>query len=190
MASGLDDVVAAETILSDIDGAAGTLIIRGHPMPALAGRIPCEGLISLLLDGFFDDLPQSEQLASALGSARRDVFDRVAPILPALQGLDVFDGVRAGVSLMPDGDSFEDALRLIAAPAVLTPALVRLGSGKPAIAPDPDAAHAADILRMLGTTDGPRGWRRRSTPISSPLPSMASTPRPSPHASSPRPSRA
>ena len=52
MASGLDDVVAAETILSDIDGAAGTLIIRGRPMPALAGHISCEELISLLLDGF------------------------------------------------------------------------------------------------------------------------------------------
>ncbi len=149
MQSGLDDVVAAETVLSDVDGAAGTLVIRGYPLSALAGRVGFEGVISLLLDGFFEDLPGDGRLGAALGAARTDVFDRVTAILPRLQTLDVFDGVRAGISLMPDGDSADDALRLIAAPAVLTPALIRLRSGKPAIAPDPSAGHAADVLRML-----------------------------------------
>src|SRR5690348_4621532 len=109
MLNGLDDVVAAETVLSDVDGAAGTLVIRGFPLPALAGRIPYEGAIGLLLDGFFEDLPRAEQLQAALGLARRDVFERIAPMLPALQQLDVYDGVRAGISLMPDGDAMEDA---------------------------------------------------------------------------------
>ena len=43
-----------------------------------------------------------------------------------------------------------DALRLIAAPAVLTPMLIRARAGQPPIAPDPALGHAADILRMLG----------------------------------------
>ena len=58
--------------------------------------------------------------------------------------------MRAGLALLPDGDTLEDALRLIAAPAVLTPALLRTRSGNAPIAPDPQAGHAADIVRMLG----------------------------------------
>ena len=38
MANGLDDVVAAETVLSDVDGLGGHLTIRGHALPELAGR--------------------------------------------------------------------------------------------------------------------------------------------------------
>ena len=38
MANGLDDVVAAETVLSDVDGLGGRLTIRGHSLPELAGR--------------------------------------------------------------------------------------------------------------------------------------------------------
>ena len=34
MSNGLEDVVAAETILSDVDGLAGRLIIRGQPLDA------------------------------------------------------------------------------------------------------------------------------------------------------------
>src|SRR4051812_42958807 len=113
MPSGLDDVVAAETTLSDVDGAAGTLIIRGHPLAALAGRIPYEGAVGLLLDGFFEALPQGERLAAALGKARREVFDRVAPMLPALRALGVYDGVRAGIAVLPDGDTVADAFRLV-----------------------------------------------------------------------------
>ncbi|RVB05127.1 citrate synthase/methylcitrate synthase, partial [Mesorhizobium sp. M7A.F.Ca.CA.004.05.1.1] len=39
MANGLDDVVAAETVLSDVDGLGGRLTIRGHSLPELAGRL-------------------------------------------------------------------------------------------------------------------------------------------------------
>ena len=49
----------------------------------------------------------------------------------------------------PDGETLTDALRLIAAPAVLTPALLRLQRGEQPVAPDGKADHAADMLRML-----------------------------------------
>src|SRR5690606_11419388 len=44
------------------------------------------------------------------------------------------------------------ALRLIAAPAVFTPALLRLKQGLSPIAPDTELSHAADVLRMLNGT--------------------------------------
>jgi citrate synthase len=37
MNNGLDDVLATETTLSDVDGAAGALIIRGRSLDELAG---------------------------------------------------------------------------------------------------------------------------------------------------------
>ncbi|MBI4048907.1 MAG: citrate synthase/methylcitrate synthase, partial [Devosia nanyangense] len=74
MKSGLEDVVAAETILSDVDGLAGRLIMRGVSLDDLAGT-PYEQLLSLLWAGFFE-LPQD--LPGALARARTEVFAHVA----------------------------------------------------------------------------------------------------------------
>jgi citrate synthase len=153
MVSGLDDVVAAETVLSDVDGVGGRLVIRGHSLDEVTGRMSYEAVIALLLDGFFDDLPAGTDLARALGAARIDVFERTVDLVPALTGAGLYEGLRAGVSLMPDGDRLTDALRLIAAPAVLTPMLIRARAGQPPIMPGPAFDHAADILHMLGRAD-------------------------------------
>lgn len=150
MISGLEDVVAAETVLSDVDGIGGRLVIRGHSLDEIAVGRRYEAIVALLLDGFFAVLPNEAALAGALGEARADVFARTRDLVPALAGLDLYDGMRAGIALMPDGDALDDALRLIAAPAVLAPMLIRARAGQPAIAPDPASGHAGDILRMLG----------------------------------------
>ncbi|UVK42220.1 citrate synthase/methylcitrate synthase [Mesorhizobium sp. AR07] len=149
MANGLDDVVVAETVLSDVDGLGGHLTIRGHCLPELAGRWNYARVVRLLLDGFFDDLPGDAELARALGQARAEVFERLLPFLPSLASLDVYSAMRAGMALLPDGETLTDALLLIAAPAVLTPALLRLRHGEEPVAPDSRAGHAADMLRML-----------------------------------------
>ncbi len=43
-ASGLDGVVAADTVLSDVDGEAGRLLIRGVPVAMLVAGDGFEGL--------------------------------------------------------------------------------------------------------------------------------------------------
>lgn len=152
MRSRLEDVVVAETILSDVDGTGGRLTIRGHPLEALAGQWSFEGVVRLLFDGFLDGLPDEEGLRRLLGEARADVFARCAPLLPQLSAAGVYAGARAGMALMPDVDSLRDALRLVAVPAVLGPAIARVRQGHDAVAPDPTRAHAADVLRMLQGT--------------------------------------
>ncbi|QPC90439.1 citrate synthase/methylcitrate synthase [Mesorhizobium sp. INR15] len=152
MANGLDDVVAAETVLSDVDGLGGRLTIRGHSLPELAGRWSYAQVVQLLLDGFFDDLPGDVELAARLGQARSEVFERLRPMLPSLLSVDIYSAMRAGMALLPDGETLADALRLIAAPAVLTPALLRLRRGEQPLAPDARADHAGDMLRMLNGT--------------------------------------
>ena len=155
MANGLDDVVAADTVLSDVDGAGGHLTIRGHSLMELAGRWRYGQVVRLLFDGFFDDLPGDAELERAIGKARVDVFERLQPVLGQLAPLDIYSGMRAGMAMLSDGETLADALRLVAAPAVLTPALLRLGRGETPIAPDDKADHAADMLRMLSGTGSP-----------------------------------
>ena len=150
---GLENVVAAETVLSEVDGQAGRLVIRGFTVEELAGHVSYEAAAHLLLDGFFDDLPAD--LAPALGAARDAVFDEVAALDDGLLSLSVIEATRALTARLADGDDLGTALRLIAAPAVFTAAVVRRQAGAPALAPDPALSHAADILRMLRGTPAP-----------------------------------
>ena len=53
MGVGLDDVVAAETSLSSVDGARGVLVVRGFSLAQLAGQKSFEDLSYLLFEGQF-----------------------------------------------------------------------------------------------------------------------------------------
>ena len=147
MSDGLEDVVAANTVMSEVDGQRGVLIIRGHSLDELAGATRFEDLVRTLFDGFFDALPAD--LAPALGAARAEVFSEVAALDPGLLDLTPVEAMRALTARLPDGDDLAVALRLIAAPAVFTAAVVRAHQGQAPIAPDPALGHAADALRMI-----------------------------------------
>ena len=146
---GLRDVVAAETVLSDVDGAAGRLIIRGFTLDELVGRTPFESACHLLLEGMIEDLPEACDMRRRLGEARAKAFSEVSALDAELRGRPPLDAVRALMARLPDGDDIDVALRLLAAPAVFTPAVIRAGNGLAPIAPDPALGHAADMLRML-----------------------------------------
>lgn len=147
VSDGLEEVVAAETVLSEVDGKAGRLIIRGRSLDELAGGAPYEALVRLLFEGFFDALPAD--LAAPLGRARVEVFQELAALDSGLLDLTPIEAVRALTARLADGDELATALRLIAAPAVFTPAVVRGQAGLAPVAPAPELSHAADILRML-----------------------------------------
>ena len=149
---GIDDVIAAETVLSDVDGANGRLIIRGLPIEELARNGTAESVAYLLFEGFFPDLPDDKGLARAIGTARRDAFQRLEPHLAAIASLPPVEALRAGLSFIPDGDDLYTALMLAGAAAVLTPAVIRLKRGEQAIAPDPKIGQAADMIRMTSGT--------------------------------------
>jgi citrate synthase len=141
MTIGLDDVVAAETVLSDVDGLAGRLIIAGHSLDELVGYAGFEDVAGMLID--------SSATAADIGDARVEVHSRLIPALGSVAKLPVFDAMRAAMASLTDDNSREAALALLAAPAVLVPALLRLRAGDAQLAPDPKLGHAADVLRML-----------------------------------------
>jgi citrate synthase len=147
MSDGLENVVAAETVLSEVDGNAGRLIVRGLPLEALAGRVSYEETLALLWEGFFPALP--DDIPGRLGEARQHVFETVQRELPLMAGRPAFDAMRALTALLPDGTDLDTALMLAAAPGVLLPALIRLGKGEATLWPDPALGHATDMLRMM-----------------------------------------
>ena len=149
MSDGLEGVVAADTVLSDVDGDAGRLVIRGYSLDQLSGRASFEDVAHLLFEGFFDELRDSGDLAAGLGRARAEVFGEVAALDARLKGLGVIEAVRALMARLPDGDDLATALRLLAAPAVFTPAVIRARQGLAPIAPDASLGHARDMLRMI-----------------------------------------
>ncbi len=144
---GLDGVVAARTVLSEVDGEAGRLVIRGRTLEELALGATFEQLTRLLWDGFFEDLPGD--LAPALGAARQDVFVEVAALDDELLARAPMEAVRALTARLSDGEEVAVALALAAAPAVFTAAVCRLRQGEAPVAPDPNLSHAADLLRMI-----------------------------------------
>lgn len=146
--SGLENVVAAETVLSDVDGQAGRLVIRGYELAALAGQ-DFETVMHLLWDGLVGDLPPPNELRVRLGRARVEVSAELAALDDGLLGREPFDAVRALVARLPDGTDLDCALRLVAAPAVFAQAVARRQGGLDPVPPDPRLGHAADILQML-----------------------------------------
>jgi citrate synthase len=154
MVDGLENVVAAETVLSDVDGLAGRLVIRGLPLEALAGRVSYEHVLGLLWEGFFPALPRD--LTRRLSAARLAVYELAKSRLPAAEGLPPFDAVRMLMAALPDGTDLDTALMIAAAPGVLLPAVLRVAPGKAPVAPDADLGHAADMLRMLTGSDAPK----------------------------------
>lgn len=150
MAIGLDEVIAAETVLSEVDGNRGKLIIRGRSLDDLAARETYEGVMAMLFEQFLDEPAPPQHWQSALGAARVAVFQHLGSADAALLALEPIDAMRALVARIQDGNDPVTALHLVAAPAVFTAGLIRLRQGHAPIPPDAGLGHAADILRMSG----------------------------------------
>ncbi|MCE7997326.1 MAG: citrate synthase/methylcitrate synthase [Rhodobiaceae bacterium] len=147
-AGGLEGVVAAETALSRVDGAAGRLIIAGRDLPDLAETLHFEGVTAALWST--TGKPWSaDEARTALGKARVAAFENVPTLLEAAKGLTITEALRVGLGLLPDTHSTEPHVRLVAAMPVFVAALARAADGKAPVAPDAGRSHAEDYLRML-----------------------------------------
>lgn len=146
MSIGLDDVVAAETVLSDVDGEAGRLIIRGHDLEELAGHVPFEDVAAMLWNGLVPGVPPD--LRAGFGEARERAFRYLSPLARDLSGLTPVEGMRLLLSALPDADK-EPALLAVGGSAVAAAMAIRGAKGLSPVAPDASTGHAADLLRMI-----------------------------------------
>lgn len=149
-AAGLDQVVAAETALSHVDGEAGRLVVAGHDLEVLVATHDFEAAAALLWrTAGLEPAPSDEAVRHDLARARVAAFALVPALLAATEGLTVTEGLRTGFSLLSDEGALPAHIRAVGAAAVFVAALCRREEGKAAVAPDPRAGHAADFLRML-----------------------------------------
>jgi citrate synthase len=157
--SGLADVVATSTALSDIDGTAGRLFYRGYDIHDLAGKIGFAECVHLLQRGTLPDRAELDAFHAELADGRRlgalvrDSVDEVGRRQTPMEAL------RTLVSLSsaddPDKDSndrganLRKATRLTAAQPVLVARYHAARSGRSVPDPAPDLGLAGNLLLQI-----------------------------------------
>ncbi len=156
---GLEGVVAADTMLSFVDGQNGKLYYRGYDIDQLAGRVSYEETVHLL---WFGDLPNREQ-SDALRAelvANMQLPPQVVELLRmsppnanpmvvlrvALSSLGLFD---------PDGGNnapaanLRKAKRILAQTVTIVACMRRLRDGRPLLSADAKVGFAENFLYMF-----------------------------------------
>ena len=157
--AGLEDVVAARSAITAIDGAAGRLYHRGYEIGELAARASFEETTHLLWFGELPNAAEAEDFVNRLRAARA----LPPPVLSLLRALPVdthpLDALRTAVSLAATGDpdvraadaeaNVRKALRVTALIPAVVAAWQRLRSGREPVPVSADGSHAAHFLRLL-----------------------------------------
>lgn len=158
---GLEDVVAAETAISDIDGKQGTLWYVGYDIKDLAENCTFEEVVYLL---HRLELPSSQQLdeITAELAKERDLDDFSARMLPELSEFtSPMSMLRTALSVAsahdPDGweppendeANFRKSIRLIARIPQIIGGYNRIRQGNDPLPPNNQLTHAANLLYEL-----------------------------------------
>src|SRR5215208_1840932 len=144
--SGLDGVVVADTAMSEVDGEAGRLIVRGHAIEALTATRGFEGVAALLWEGHAAGGGDEATVRKGLAAARVQAFAEVPKLLAATRGLNPVEALRVGIGMLPDGNKTPHHFLVCGAMPVFLAALL---AAEKSIAPDPSLTTAQDFLRMV-----------------------------------------
>ncbi|MFN0248306.1 MAG: citrate synthase [Kofleriaceae bacterium] len=150
--SGLEGVVVAETMISDVDGERGRLIIAGSDVEQLAHSTSFEEATRRVLVAG-GATPEELDVAPSLARARVDAWQLLPRLGDALALPDAMDALRTSLGHIRTSNDLADAIAALGAAPVIVAAWNRARSGAAPIAPDGTLSHAADYLRMsTGTT--------------------------------------
>src|SRR5580704_15933184 len=100
--SGLDGVIVADTVMSEVDGEEGRLVVRGHAVEELVETRGYEGVAALLWDGYGTGGGDEAAVRDGLAAARLRAFELVPKLLVAAEGLTPVEGLRVGLGMLPD----------------------------------------------------------------------------------------
>jgi citrate synthase len=157
--AGLEDVIAARSAVTAIDGEAGRLYYRGYEIGELAGRVPFEDVTLLLWDGELPTPAESAGFGAQLAAAR----GLPAPLVGLLRSLPrdchPLDALRTAISFGAslDADAGRDdpdanrrkAIRLMSLVPDVVAAWQRIRAGREPVAARPHGSHAAHFLWSL-----------------------------------------
>ena len=147
--SGLDGVIVADTVMSEVDGEAGRLTVRGHALKELIASRGFEGVAALLWDGYAQGGGDEAAVRDGLAAARVQAFAQVPKLLAATRGLNPVEALRVGIGMLPDSETTPHHFLVCGAMPVFLAALLNAEKGLAPIAPDPTLTTAQDLLRMI-----------------------------------------
>ncbi len=151
---GLEGVLAARTVISQVDGENGRLVYRGYVIADLAETMSYEEVAYLLWHGELPDRAQLDELSRKLGS-KRDLNGAATATLKGLAAdsapMDVLRTVVSAQGVTPrlQKPDLEQAVAYSAAFPTILAAFHRQRQGKEWIAPRAELGHAANYLYML-----------------------------------------
>ena len=156
---GLEDVVAAQSSISDIDGKLGQLFYVGYDIHDLAANATFEETVHLLHHLRLPSKTELDTLTEQL-VAERTPSDWIRDLIPTLANeASPMSMLRTIVSAMsahdPDGWATDDeanirkSYRLIARVPTVIASYDRARNGKEALAPSPKLSHAENFLYLL-----------------------------------------
>ncbi len=162
-AKGLEDVIAGESSICDVDGKNGKLIYRGYDIHDLAQHATFEEVVYLLWNGGLPTASQLSALRADLDGARL-LPDAALDLLRRFpQTATAMDALRTATSLLalydPDeGDESMEAnkrkaLRLTAQIGTLVATLDRLRKGEEPVTPKAGLSTAGNFLYQLTGTE-------------------------------------
>jgi citrate synthase len=156
---GLEEVVAAQTKLSDIDGKLGRLFYVGYDIHDLAAHSTFEEVVYLLhrlrlptrdeLDDLEEQLVGEREISGFLSELMPTLAEQTSPMSM------LRTSISAASAYDPDGwdqseeANYRKAIRLISKTPTLIAMYHRLRSGQPPVPPNPKLPHAANFLAML-----------------------------------------
>ena len=156
---GLEDIIAAETAVSDIDGKQGRLFYVGYDIHELAESSTFEEIVYLLHNIELPNKAQLDEVTEQLSNERElDAF--VEGLMPTMvQQTSPMSMLRTTVSAMsahdPDGwdqserANYRKAIRLIARFPTVIATFDRLRNGNEVLKPNPKLSQAGNFLWML-----------------------------------------
>jgi len=147
--SGLDGVIVADTIMSEVDGEEGRLVVRGHALPELVATRGFEGVAALLWADYAEGGGDTAAVTRGLAAARMRAFRDVPKLLAATEGVTPVEALRVGLGMLPDSDPLPHHYLVCGALPVFLAALLNRSKGTSALAPDPTLTTAQDLLRMI-----------------------------------------
>jgi citrate synthase len=147
--SGLDGVIVADTVMSEVDGEAGRLVVRGHGLEELVATRGFEGVAALLWDGYAEGGGDESAVRRGFAAARVRAFNDVSKLLAATDGLTPVEALRVGIGMLPDSNPMPHHYLVCGAMPVFLAALLARSRGTSPLAPDPSLTTAQDLLRMI-----------------------------------------
>lgn len=157
--AGLEDVIAARSGITAVDGAAGRLYYRGYEIAEVAERLTFEDTAYLLWFGEAPDERQAADFRARLTAARGLPAGVHAALATLPHDCHPLDALRTGVSAAAAHDpdvrgsnpdaNVRKACRLTSLIPEIVAAWHRMRTGREPVSSRPDLGHAANVLHLF-----------------------------------------